>query len=114
MARYIEGAVRAEPEQQTDPAQGWDAPREPDDLPQEAVRESRIQVRLNALALLLVLLLTMFAPYPWALLAPVLFLAPVGYAVVRRFRTARTVAPREPFSGVPKDPQDPRRYRPIG
>jgi hypothetical protein len=106
--------VRAEPEQRTDTFRGWDAPPGPDDLPDEAVRQSKLQVRLNALALLFVLLLTTLAPYPWALLAPVLLLVPLGYGVWRRFRTAVTIPTGEPFSSVPKDPEDPRRYRPIG
>ena len=60
-------------------------------------------------------MLTTFASYPWGLLAPILFLAPLGYAIMRRLRAAGKTEPTlEPFSSVPKDPQDPRRYKPIG
>ncbi len=104
----------------------------PDDLPPEAVEAAKKRSRINALTLAAVFLLLTFAPRPWNVYAPVLFLIPVIYALVGRIRAASTIpgpsstplpsapppgsdAPvTDPYSYTPRDPKDPRRYKPIG
>ncbi len=78
-----------------------------------------------------VFLLITLAPPPWNTYAPALLIIPFIYALVGRLRRAarssnaepsagRPSAPGgrptviEPFSYTPKDPKDPRRYKPIG
>lgn len=101
-----------------------------DDLPPQDIEAAKRKSRLNALVLGLVFLLVTIAPYPWNLLSPVLLLAPLLYSLIDRMRRApaspgpasgpsalpqRTDAPNlQPYSSVPKDPKDPRRYKPIG
>ncbi len=101
-----------------------------DDLPPQDVEAAKRKSRLNALVLGLVFLLVTIAPYPWNLLSPVLLLVPLIYSVIDRMRRApastgsvsgRSALPQrmgapdlEPYSSVPKDPKDPRRYKPIG
>ncbi len=101
-----------------------------EDLPTEAVEAAKRKGRINALVLALVFLLLSFAPRPWSTFAPLLFLIPVIYSLVIKMRSgshpAGTAAERfapppgssssspQPFSYQPRDPKDPRRYKPIG
>lgn len=106
------------------------APSAGDDLPPEEVAAAKRKSRLNALVLGLVFLLVAIAPYPWSLLSPVLLLVPLIYSIIDRMRRApdshgpvpgrSTLPPQtdashlEPYSSIPRDPKDPRRYKPIG
>lgn len=79
---------------------------------------------MNAVVLLLVFGLLTFAPQPWAVFAPLLLLIPLLQGVSDRMRRGSPAEGRvhppeggarpEPYSREPRDPQDPRRYRPIG
>ena len=103
----------------------------PDDLPAEVIEARKRQTRLNALTLAAVLLLGAILPAPYSSFTPCLFMIPLLFALLNRIRQARTEAetatdrssPRperkdapvvEPYSITPKDPKDPRRYKPIG
>jgi hypothetical protein len=104
--------------------------QERDDLPVEAVEAAKKRSRINALILGAVFLLLMFAPHPWNAYAPILFLIPVVYSLISRIRGASnapgplprpSVPPQksdsrrsEPYSYKPRDPKDPRKYKPIG
>lgn len=101
-----------------------------DDLPPEAVNAAKKRTRINALILGAVFLLLTVAPHPWNTYAPLLFLIPVIYSLVSRIRGAsnvpgpspsQSVPPQEPdsrrpepYSYKPRDPKDPRKYKPIG
>jgi hypothetical protein len=93
----------------------------------EESARARRGARLNALILAAVLLVSMVAPSPWNLYAPLLFLIPLLAAIVSRFRrhypdpahpdygSMTILSPgTDPYSYTPKDPKDPRRYKPIG
>jgi hypothetical protein len=84
------------------------------DLTREEIAQAKMRTRINALALLLVLFLTTVAPYPWNLSALLVILFLPLYALVRRIRSRNSPTTGGPYSYVPKDPKDPRRYRPIG
>jgi hypothetical protein len=101
------------------------------DLPPQAIEATKRRNRINALVLVGVFLLSAFAPSPWNLYAPVLFLIPLMYGVIRRIRrsfmepgSSQSEEGRpgpsgrsnnyEPYSCTPKDTKDPRRYKPIG
>jgi len=98
--------------------------REQDDLTEDMISSARKRTRMNAVVLLLVFALLTFAPQPWAVFAPLLLLIPLLQAVRDRMgRSASSpgtppAAQRdsfpEPYSQKPRDPNDPRRYRPIG
>ncbi len=111
--------------------EGSDASRLPNDLPADVLDARKRQHRLNALTLAAVLLLSTVLPAPYGAFAPLLFLIPLLFALVNRIRQARAgveaapdvSSPRpedeetpviEPYSYTPKDPKDPRRYKPIG
>jgi hypothetical protein len=98
-----------------------------DDLPRVDIEARRKRTRINALALLLIFVLSLVAPYPWNSYAPLLILVPAVYGLLTRFRKDRSsqTAPQdagshlngsslEPYARKPKDPDDPRKYRPIG
>ncbi len=106
-----------------------------DDLPQELIARSRDKSRMNAIILVTVFLLGVILPVaslassPWNILAPVLALFPFFHLVTQRIRKVRasthsqqkTATPSadsppgmEPYCWIPKDPRDPRRYKPIG
>ncbi len=97
--------------------------REEDDLTEDMIVSSRKRTRMNAVVLLLVFALFTFLPQPWVAFAPLLLLIPLLHAVRERMRrgsaTSVTRQPpgpdsyREPYSLEPRDPKDPRRYRPI-
>jgi hypothetical protein len=101
-----------------------------DDLPPEQIDAARRKARTNAVVLIAVFLLISLAPYPWNIFAPLLFLVPLMVSILNRVRRGsapldalpdNTSAPPErhasaveqPYSYTPKDPNDPRRYRPI-
>lgn len=105
------------------PETGVDA----DDLPREDIEAKRRRMRINALALLLIFVLSLVMPYPWNSYAPLLIIVPAVYGLLARFRkdpSSRTAAKEagsrlngsslEPYARKPKDPNDPRKYRPLG
>ena len=87
---------------------------------------------LNTLILVAVFLLGFVLPSTYKILAPFLFLIPVIISLVNKARQAKekrqnpvqaqTYPPPtsdrgpavDPYSYTPKDPKDPRRYKPIG
>jgi hypothetical protein len=97
--------------------------REEDDLTEDMIVSSRKRTRANAVVLLLVFALLTFAPQPWAAFAPLLLLIPLLHAILARARRGSTTSGStrpsepdshpEPYSVKPRDPEDPRRYRPI-
>jgi hypothetical protein len=101
-------------------------PKSSDDISQEANAVRKRRSRLNAVILGLVLLVYMYGPPRWKLFAPLLFLLPVLYSLLSRLRGASIESDRpvtreidaeppaaEPYSYTPRDPNDPRRYKPI-
>ena len=104
---------------------------ETEDLPKEEVEASKRRSRINALILAATFIIITLAPDPYRLFAPLLFLIPVILTLVNRVRKAsneptlqardlpaQTSIPKQngsdPYSYTPRDPQDPRRYKPIG
>lgn len=105
---------------------------EDDDAPPEAREVAKKRSRLNTLILALVFVLGIALPQPYKAFAPILFLIPLVIAVMNKVRQAgeksgtplpnQTYSPPmpdqnhsvEPYSYTPKDPKDPRRYKPIG
>jgi hypothetical protein len=103
-----------------------------DDVRPESTKEGKRWSGLNALILGLVLLLGVVVPPPYNAFAPILLVIPLIIAVVRKARQAgeRSGSPQpnqtysppvpdsdhsvQPYSYTPKDPKDPRRYKPIG
>ncbi len=105
-------------------------PYDPEEITPEDIARRKRQARLNALLLGGVFFLTVMAPHPWNTYAPLLFLIPLVYSVVKKVRKATegmdplkqqsridfgaADGPREePYSCTPRDPRDPRRYKPI-
>jgi hypothetical protein len=101
-------------------------PNSSDDISQEAIAARKRRSRLNAATLALVFLVAYFAPRRWQAFAPLLFLLPVLYSLLSRLRGASIESDRpvtreidaeppvaEPYSYTPRDPKDPRRYKPI-
>lgn len=101
-----------------------------DDLPPEQIDAAKRKARINAVVLIMVFLLISLAPYPWNIFAPLLFLVPVILSISNRVRRdgasldalpdntsvpteSHDSAVKEPYSCAPKDPNDPRRYKPI-
>lgn len=84
------------------------------DISQEELARQKARVRINALVLALAMVLATVAPPPWNLFAPFAFIVPLVYSIVTRLRSARPPATIEPYEYRPKDPKDPRRYKPIG
>jgi len=100
------------------------------DLPPEQIDAARRKARINAMVLIAVFIFMSLAPYPWNIFAPLLFLIPLIVTVSNRVRRGRafsdslpdsspvptkdrTSSVEEPYSWAPKDPNDPRRYKPI-
>ncbi len=109
--------------------EGASNPAPQDDLPPESIEARKRQARLNALTLVGVLLLGAILPQPYRIFSPFLFAIPLIISVIDRIRRARSGAPTgssysppapgeaprsDPYSFTPRDPKDPRRYRPIG
>ena len=105
-----------------------------DDLPEELIGEAKHKSRMNAMILIAVFLagivlpVASLAPSPWNVVAPTLSLIPMVYAIVQRIRKPGASGERlpetlmryadfsdlkEPYSCTPKDPKNPRRYKPI-
>ncbi len=98
---------------------------EADDLTEEMISYSRRKMRVNALILAAVFVLVTVAPDPWGAFAPLLFLLPVFYTILEKLRGKASGRGKtwnsegsgakhpEPYTSVPRDHSDPRRYRPI-
>jgi hypothetical protein len=94
-----------------------------DDLTEDMITSARKRTRVNAVILLLVFALLSFAPLPWAAFAPLLLIIPLLHAALGRMHRGPSSPGRppsdrggsspEPYSQEPRDPSDPRRYRPI-
>jgi hypothetical protein len=98
----------------------------------EASEKNKKQWQLNALILAGVFLLSVVLPPAYKILAPFLFVIPFIINVVNKIRQVeeksgnspqdQTHSPPmpdqipspEPYTYKPKDPKDPRRYKPIG
>jgi hypothetical protein len=105
----------------------------PDPEP-EAVRSDKKKSRWIALLLLLIPVLGIVLPPPYRGIAPFLFLIPLVISLWNRWCNADVKSGNsqpnsqpnqthpmpdqdpsaEPYSYTPKDPKDPRRYKPIG
>ena len=103
-----------------------------EDISPEAAEKARKQRMLNAAVLAAVLLLGAVLPGDYKVLAPFLFVIPFVIGVLNKIRQAgvnlpnpagdRThpppmpdrIASPEPYAYKPRDPKDPRRYKPIG
>ena len=103
-----------------------------DGITPEASEKTKKQWQLNALILAGVFLLSYVLPPAYKAFAPVLFVIPFIINVVKKIRQVgeksdnpsqdRTYSPPmpdqipspEPYTYKPKDPKDPRRYKPIG
>jgi hypothetical protein len=95
-------------------------------IAQEAIAARKRRSRINGVTLALVFLVSALAPPRWRLFAPLLFLLPLLYSLLSRLRGASIESDRpvtreidaetpaaEPYSCTPRDPNDPRRYKPI-
>jgi len=103
-------------------------PSEESSSEEESFKDKR-QSRINLLVFGLVFLLVMMAPHPWNTYAPLLFLLPLIYSMLNKLkqkagaeeevqdsrlpRSRESYARAEPYTEKPRDPKDPRRYRPI-
>jgi hypothetical protein len=104
---------------------------ETEDLPQAEVEASKRRNRINALILAAIFAIITLAPDPYRLFAPLLFLVPLILTLINRVRRSSNGSTlpaknlpgqpsipqpsgSDPYSYTPKDPQDPRRYKPIG
>ena len=103
-----------------------------DDITPESLEKAKKQGKLGALILVGVLLLSIVLPPKYKAFAPVLFVVPFVMNVVNKIRQAREksqnplqeqphsppvsekIPSLEPYSYKPKDPKDPRKYKPIG
>jgi hypothetical protein len=103
-----------------------------DDIPPESLEKAKKQGKLGALILVVVLLLSIVLPPEYKAFAPILFIVPFVMNVVNKIRQAREKSENplqeyphsppvpdgtpsiEPYSYKPKDPKDPRKYKPIG
>lgn len=102
-----------------------------DDTP-EASEKTKRQWKLNSLILAGVLLLGAVLPPEYKAYAPLLFVVPFIINLVNKMRQAgensgnpsqnpryappgsERISSREPYTYQPKDPKDPRKYKPIG
>ena len=103
-----------------------------DEMAPETADKPKKQVNLNALILAGVFVLGLVLPSPYKTFVPILFLVPIILTVVKKIRQSSEISgdmPQdpsysssmsdrihsvEPYSYTPKDPKDPRRYKPIG
>lgn len=106
-------------------------PADSDGAP-DAPEKSKNQWKLNTLILAGVLLLSAVLPREYRAYAPLLFVVPFIIGVANKMRQAGEnpsglssnpthapgahdgADPQEPYSYRPKDPGDPRKYKPIG
>jgi hypothetical protein len=95
---------------------------------EDSGRDNKLS-RINALVFGLVFLAVVMAPYPWNTYAPLLFLLPLVYSVLNKLKqragaeedvkdprlpqSQESYARPEPYTFKPRDPKDPRRYKPI-
>lgn len=101
----------------------------PEPEQQELTPAARRRSRVNALAVLAMFLLISLAPTPWNMFAPALIAVPALYGIWSRYRERQDAGGQpqpwepvreqdgtipDPYSYTPKDPNDPRRYKPIG
>lgn len=99
----------------------------------EASEKAKKQWQLNALILAGVFLLSIVLPPEYKAFAPLLFVIPFIIRVAGKIRGTeenpensstshgytppapdQQMTPHEPYSYKPKDPKDPRKYKPIG
>jgi hypothetical protein len=103
-----------------------------DDMTPEALEKAKKQGRLNALVLAAVFLLSILLPSAYKPLAAILFVVPFVVKVMNKIRKTEEnlesspksqtysqpkpdqISSTEPYAYKPKDPKDPRRYKPIG
>ena len=101
-----------------------------EELTAEEVAAAKRRSRMSSLTLMLIFLLAALAPQPWREYAPALLLIPIFYSLYNRLHrktgpSDRTRIPEpqhptpdtsasDPYSSTPRDPKDPRRYKPIG
>lgn len=103
-----------------------------DDITPESVEKAKKQGRLGALVLVGVLLLGIVLPPAYKAFAPILFIIPFAINVANKIRKIREksqnplqeqphspaiperIPSLEPYGYKPKDPKDPRKYKPIG
>lgn len=93
--------------------------------PPEESRAAGKSALVNAAILAAIIALSILLPPEYKAFVPFLFLIPLVLAVVakvRQIRKKNEYVPHmpdanpsaEPYSYTPKDPNDPRRYKPIG
>ncbi|MDM7996604.1 MAG: hypothetical protein QUT30_13095 [Acidobacteriota bacterium] len=96
-----------------------------EDVPPEETRPAGKAALVNAAILAAIFALSILLPPEYKAFVPFLFLIPLVLAVVAKVRQIRKKnedSPHmpdadhtiEPYSYTPKDPNDPRRYKPIG
>lgn len=103
-----------------------------DEITPESLEKAKKQGKLGVLILAAVLLLSIVLPPEYKAFAPILFIVPFAISVVNKIRQLREKAENplqeqphsppvpdgtpsiEPYSYKPKDPRDPRKYKPIG
>ena len=103
-----------------------------DGVDSEESEKTKKQWGLNVLILAGVFLLSAVLPSEYKAFAPALFIIPLIAGIVKKIRRSgenpenpsqdNTYSPpipdriptHEPYSYTPKDPKDPRRYKPIG
>ncbi len=103
-----------------------------DDIAPESLEKAKKQGKLGAIILVCVLLLSIVLPPEYKAFAPILFIIPFAINVVNKIRQVReksqnplqkqphsqpvsdSISSLEPYSYKPKDPKDPRKYKPIG
>jgi hypothetical protein len=90
----------------------------------DAAQARKTRIRLNTLIILLAPVLGIVLPQHYKGIRPFLFLIPLVLFLINKFREAdaksRNASPNqnhpmlEGHLYMPKDPKDPRRYKPIG
>ena len=108
-------------------------PSPAEDTENESSEENKKQWKLNSLILAIVFALSVLLPAEYKAFAPLLFLIPFIIKATNKIRQSgenpehpspdqpsypsmpdhRMTIP-EPYSYKPKDPKDPRKYKPIG
>ena len=100
------------------------------DSQSEAAQAAKKRSRLNALIILLIPALGALLPSPYKACAPFLFLIPLFIFLADKIRKTEEKSANppaiqtysmpnrdrsvEPYLYTPRDPKDPRRYKPIG